>query len=197
MPAIGDPVWIQRRKWKNSPHYGSEGVFLGEDEHGRWLGAQPGNRMYKGTGPILRGKYPVVWCVPSDGWFLAHYLIGHPDLEIYVDVAAPAVWSDRSVKIVDLDLDVIVWKDGRPVELVDEDEFERHRVELGYPEEVATAARVAATRILASATAAAAPFNTDAAARWFDVVDTLKTALDDDGCVEDTRAPDGSSGRPA
>lgn len=170
LPVIGDTVWIQRRKWKNSPHYGSEGLFLGEDEHGRWLGAQPGNRMYKGTGPIRNGSYPVVWCVPRDGWFLAHYLIGHPDLDIYVDIAAPAVWSDRSVKIVDLDFDVIVWNDGRPVELVDEDEFEMHRVELRYPQDIVAGARAAARRVLRQASAGEKPFTMSSAAPWLEEV---------------------------
>ena len=173
MPTLGDTVWIQRRKWKDSPHYGSEGIFLGEDDHGLWLGAQPGNRMYKGTGPILRGKYPVVWCLPRDGWFLAHYLLGHPEIDVYIDIAAPAVWSDRSVKVVDLDLDVIVWNDGRPVELVDEDEFEAHRVELAYPPDVVTAARAAAAVVLQRATAAEAPFALSTAAPWFPEVEKL------------------------
>lgn len=175
MPALGDVVWIQRRKWKDSPHYGSEGFFLGEDEHGHWVGAQPGNRMYKGTGPIRNGKYPVVWCVPRDGWFLAHFLVGHPDLGVYIDIAAPAVWSDRSVKIVDLDLDVVVWNDGRPVELVDEDEFELHRVELEYPPDVVTAARAAGARVFREATAGEAPFAMRSAGRWFREVENLSS----------------------
>jgi protein associated with RNAse G/E len=173
MPAIGETVWIQRRKWKDSPHYGSEGRFLGEDEHGVWVGARPGNRMYKGTGPILTGRYPIVWCLPRDGWFLAHYLVGHPDLDIYIDIAAPAVWSDRSVKVVDLDLDVIVWNDGRAVELVDEDEFELHRVELEYPHDVVIAAQASAARVLRQATAGEAPFDPGSAARWLRELDQL------------------------
>src|SRR5689334_20457394 len=101
MPAIGDTVWIQRRKWRDTPHYGSEGRVLGEDEHGVWMGAQPGNRIYKGTGPIREGKYPVIWCLPRDGWFLVHHLVGHPDLDVYIDIAAPPIWSGRRVKVVD------------------------------------------------------------------------------------------------
>jgi protein associated with RNAse G/E len=176
MPGVGERVWIQRRKWKDSPHYGSEGRFLGEDDHGLWVGAMPGNRMYKGTGPLRSGSYPVVWCLPRDGWFLAHYLVGHPDLDIYIDIAAPAVWSDRSVKVVDLDFDVIVWNDGRPVELVDEDEFEAHHAQLRYPEELVSAARAAARHVLEQATAGEAPFNMDVVAPWFDELSRLHSS---------------------
>lgn len=166
-------MWILRRKWKDSPHYGSEGRFLGEDQYGMWLGAGPGNRMYKGTGPILSGKYPIVWCVPREGWFLAHFLVGHPELTIYIDITTPATWRDRSVKLVDLDLDVIVWRDGRAVELVDEDEFELHRLELEYPDAVVVVARAAAEAVFQQASAGDEPFAAECAAPWFRAMDDL------------------------
>ena len=171
-PAPGSVVWVERRKWEDRPHYGSEGIFLGEDEHGRWVGAGAGNRMYKGAEPMVPGRYPIVWCVPRDGWHLAHYLKGHPELDIYIDIAAPAVWTVRGAKLVDLDFDVIVWNDGRPVELVDEDEFEQHRVELRYPDDLIAAARAAAASVHLGASTGAAPFNSATAAPWFAVLDS-------------------------
>ena len=129
--------------------------------------------MYKGIGPILAGRYPVLWCLPHERWFLAHYLLGHPDLDVYIDIAAPPVWSGRTVKVVDLDLDVIVWNDGREVELVDEDEFELHRVQLGYPDDVVVGARASAERVLREATAGEPPFDADTAGRWFRALERL------------------------
>ena len=166
-------MWIERRKWKDDPHYGSEGVILGEDEHGLWVGAGAGNRMYKGTGPMAAGSHRLVWCVPPDGWFLAHFLEDHSELDIYIDVAAPAVWSDRGAKLVDLDFDVLVWNDGRAVELVDEDEFDAHSVALGYPDDLVLAARSAAAVLLEQATDAAPPFSRRCAQPWFDLLETV------------------------
>lgn len=156
------------------PHYGAEGVFLGEDEHGLWAGANAGNRIYKGTEAVVTGSHRIVWCLPRDGWFLAHYLEGHAELDIYIDIAAPAVWSERGAKLVDLDLDVIVWNDGRAVQLVDEDEFELHRVALGYPDDLVDSARSAAARVLEEATAGAAPFGSATAARWFTTLESVE-----------------------
>ena len=166
-------MWIERRKWEDDPHYGSEGVFLGEDEHGRWVGAKAGNRMYKGEGEVRAGRYPIVWCIPPDGWFLAHYLVGHPEIEIYVDIATPPTWSERGAKLVDLDFDVVVWNDGRPVELVDEDEFEEHRLALRYPEPLITEARSAAARVFQAASTGSAPFDFGTAEPWFSLLDRL------------------------
>jgi protein associated with RNAse G/E len=116
----------------------------------------------------------VVWCLPRNGWFLAHYLEGHPELDIYIDIATPAVWSERGAKLIDLDFDVIVWNDGRPVELVDKDEFELHRVTLGYPGELAEAAITASARVLEEATSGAAPFDVAVAERWFKAVESVE-----------------------
>jgi protein associated with RNAse G/E len=176
MPTVGSTVWIERRKWKDDPHYGAEGILLGEDEHGHWVGARPGSRVYKGTGPHRVGSHRIVWCVPRDGWFLSHHLVGHPELDIYIDIAAPAAWSLRGAKLVDLDLDVLVWNDGRAVELVDEDEFELHRRELAYPDDLVRAARAAASHILEQATAGAPPFDGATAARWIEANDAIELA---------------------
>jgi hypothetical protein len=112
VPTLGGHVWVERRKWPDRPHYGSEGIVLGEDQHGVWVGARPGDRMYKGTESPVSGRYPIVWCIPPAGWFLAHFLVGHPDLDIYIDIAAPAKWSERGASLVDLDFDVVVWNES-------------------------------------------------------------------------------------
>jgi uncharacterized protein len=174
MPPVGTTVWIERRKWEDHPHYGSEAVVLGQDEHGIWLGAGPANRMYKGMGDMVSGRHHVVWCVPREGWFMAHFLRGHPELDIYIDIAAPAVWSERGPKLVDLDFDIVVWNDGRPVELVDEDEFEMHRVQLEYPAALVDGARAAAVEVLERARAAAAPFDVRTADPWFQTLELLR-----------------------
>jgi protein associated with RNAse G/E len=170
VPTIGGHVWVERRKWPDRPHYGSEGIVLGEDQHGVWVGARQGDRMYKGTESPVSGRYAIVWCIPPAGWFLAHFLVGHPDLDIYIDIAAPAKWSERGASLVDLDFDVVVWNDGRRPELVDEDEFEDHRVRFGYPDDLVESARAAATDVFAKASLGEPPFRFDVAAPWLAAV---------------------------
>jgi protein associated with RNAse G/E len=166
-------VWLERRKWPDSPHYSSQGYVLGADGVGVWLGTRPGNEVYRGDKVSHVGAHAVVWCVPHDDWFLAHFLLGHPEVDIYVDVAAPATWSDRGARMVDLDFDVIVWNDGRPVELVDEDEFEQHRIELAYPPQLVDDARRAASDIFRRVRAVEPPFDQESLAPWRDMLDDL------------------------
>jgi protein associated with RNAse G/E len=140
-------VWIVRRKWPDSPHYEMTGDVLGEDEHGD---------LY------------VVWCLPRDDWFLLHFWHGHPEVEIYVDICTPGQWTDDRVTVIDLDFDVIAWNAamGGHVELVDEDEFEEHRLSLEYPAELQDNARRAAADVFARAQSRRAPFTLETAQPW-------------------------------
>lgn len=58
----------------------------------------------------------------------------------YINICMPPEIGDDSIDYVDLDLDLIVWPDGRR-QVLDVQEFEANRIELGYPEDVVTQAR--------------------------------------------------------
>lgn len=173
MHAVGGQVWLERRKWPDAPHYGVLGTVLGEDAHGVWVGAAPGSVIVMPDGTEREGTYFVVWCLPHDDWFMAHFWRDHPEVGVYIDICTPAVWNERGARVIDLDFDVVVWTDDKRaglVELVDEDEFEEHRVALGYPEELVSSSRRAAVDILARAQAGDVPFCFSAAEPWFDVI---------------------------
>ncbi len=164
----GRDVWIERRKWPDSPHYGMTGVVLGEDDHGVWVGAHPGSAIVMPDGTERTGERHALWCVPRDDWFLLHLWNGHPEVDLYVDICTPPTWSERGVRMVDLDFDVVVWnaEKGGTVELVDVEEFEEHRVALAYPDDIVESARRAAMDILARVRDLRAPFNPESAAPW-------------------------------
>lgn len=168
VPAVGTKVWVERRKWPDAPHYGVQGYVLGEDEHGVWAGARPGSQAVKGVLLRYRGRHECVWLLPRDGWFMVHFLVGHPTLDIYIDIATPPTWNRRGARLVDLDFDIVVWNDGRGIQLVDEDEFEQHMVELAYPARLIDGARRASAEVLAAAQAGDAPFTMSVAKPWFD-----------------------------
>jgi protein associated with RNAse G/E len=59
--------------------------------------------------------------------------------------------------VVDLDIDVIRYRDGR-VEVEDEDEFAQHRDELGYPPEIVAGALAGAAELRAALAHGEEPF---------------------------------------
>ena len=85
-------------------------------------------------------------------------------VSIYVDVTTVPVRDGWVVTMVDLDLDVILGRDGSLV-LDDEDEFDRHRVTLDYPPDVVARAKRATADLMAAAADGQEPFGS-AATGW-------------------------------
>jgi protein associated with RNAse G/E len=104
-----------------------------------------------------------VMLVPSVGQWMGIWNV-EDEPEIYVDVTTTPHWSAGSVTAIDLDLDVVRRRDGT-VELLDQDEFEEHRVAFGYPPEVAEAAGTTAEQLMDALARRAEPFGTSAC-RW-------------------------------
>jgi uncharacterized protein len=101
---------------------------------------------------------------PKDqGWLAWFPEFGEFDL--YVDIVTGLIRTDEGVTMVDLDLDVIRYRSGE-VQLLDEDEFALHQVELSYPPQIVEGARRQAEFVLNAVRAGAEPFGGQRAAEW-------------------------------
>ena len=145
-------------KWGDRPHWEYDGVYLGSDEHGDWLGCRLGT-FYSRPGMEFTATFAGVVLVPTGGAahlaaFNDHRAVG----AIYVDMSTPPVWDGSTVRAVDLDLDVVKLQDGT-VFIDDEDEFAEHQVAYGYPPDVVAMAERSAREVLAAVRAGAAPYD--------------------------------------
>jgi len=156
-------------KWGGRPHWEYDAVLLGSDEHGDWLGVEPGTVMTRpgATYVAPTGQAVLVPApgAPADrGWLATFHAEGGP-VRVYVDVTTPPRWEGHVLRAVDLDLDVIRGNTGR-VWVDDEDEFADHRVSLGYPDDVSRSAMSSCDRVQAAVRTSLAPYDGSAAA-WF------------------------------
>lgn len=121
-------------------HWGFETRFLGEDDYGRWVGLPNGSKRWKGEEVVRPAGEDAVLCAPHDGWWHLHYNGNVTRYTHFVDIVTPPRWvSPQRYEMIDLDLDVVVRRDGT-IEIHDEDEFEVHQVRYGYsPEMIARA----------------------------------------------------------
>jgi len=160
---LGDPVRIEMEKWGGRPHWHIPGRWLGSDEHGDWIGIPAGTLMVR-PGAEVVASHDQVGLVPpparpeSDrGWLAAFHAPG-AETWVYVDMTTPPVWDGPTVRAVDLDLDVIRMQSGWVV-VDDEDEFEEHQVELGYPDDVIALAEKTRDRVHAAILDEDAPYD--------------------------------------
>jgi len=168
-PTPGDPVRVVMTKWGDRPHWEFDATYLGSDEHGDWLGIPAGTTMTRPgvdyVAPTAQvGLVPGAGTDVERGWLATFHDVGGP-VRLYVDMTTPPTWDGAIVRAVDLDLDVVQDPDGR-VWVDDEDEFARHRTELGYPDDVVDLAAASRDRVRGLIVAGSAPFD-GAARRWF------------------------------
>ena len=157
-------------KYDGSLHWHQTMHYLGQDEHGIWLGARAGSTAQRGSEPPVRFEAPSVQLVPVGQWWTAVFNDPPASAEIYCDISTPPQWtSPDQVTMVDLDLDVIRRRRDGQVLLDDEDEFAEHQVRYGYPAELISQAQQAAAWLLAAVSAGAEPFAT-ACQAWLEQV---------------------------
>jgi uncharacterized protein len=157
--VTGRDVRVEYTKFDGSLHWHHTMQYLGEDEHGTWLGAQAGTPSQRGDGPTVIFRQRSVQLVPVGLRWTAAFHAAPEATEIYCDITSPPQWPEENrVTMVDLDLDVLRLRADQEVLLVDEDEFAEHQVRYGYPPDVVRNAEQAAAWLLAAIGGGTEPF---------------------------------------
>lgn len=181
--APGDPIRVELTKWGDRPHWEFDGVWLGSDEYGEWLGFPAGTHNSR-PGYSYDSEVASVTLVPRDGHWMATFHEPGIWCDLYIDISTPATWDGKVLRTVDLDLDVIRMSSvsperSRPPGLVaelgevfidDEDEFLEHQVSFGYPADVIAAARASADELVSLVTGKQPPYDGKAHAAWLALV---------------------------
>jgi uncharacterized protein len=166
----GEPVLTRTTKWPGLPHWEREGVWLGADEHGSWLGRPAGARSRR-PGRDYRNGEDGVALVPATAtdWLATLSRPSAPaGTEVYVDLVWDLAWApgERGVlTCVDMDLDVVRTADGRTW-VDDEDEFAEHSARWRYPEDVRRRVRERADELLVAVRAGTPPFDAATTGHW-------------------------------
>jgi hypothetical protein len=161
MADVKRMVRVQFSKWDGTPHWAFDMERLGEDEHGTWLWARGGTQLQRGSESPIAAKHGFVKLITPDAWWTAIWNEGPwsdgRSIHTYVDMITPAAWDGDTVRMVDLDLDVVRRSDGT-VEIDDEDEFEEHRVAWTYPDHIVDKARTETARLAIAVERGIEPF---------------------------------------
>jgi hypothetical protein len=144
-------------------------VLLGEDDHGTWLGAPSGTVIQRGEESPMSWKHPFVQLIqPGQPW-IPIWNVEPDKTEIYVDITTvPTRPAPDRYEAIDVDLDVVRLVDGT-IMILDEDEFDEHRVALDYPDWLVDQARSTTAAVAVAIERGTSPFN-GAHLPWFDLL---------------------------
>ena len=168
---MSELIRLTYRKYDGSLHWHGVMRRLGEDEHGLWLGWGRNMLMARASEPpVTMGPAHVQLVRRTDWWCGAFHAEPRPTA-VYCDITTVAEWTaPDEITMIDLDLDVLRYRDGRAPEIVDEDEFLEHQVRYAYPPEVIATARATADALLLSVQRDEEPFKS-AYQPWLSLVE--------------------------
>ena len=152
-------------KWGERPHYSGTVRCLGADEHGTWVWGAPGRTIYRGAEPVFQAQQAMISVIIDGAWWTPSWWLGHPELELYVNINTPVVSEPDRYLTIDLDLDVIRSVEGE-VSIIDWDDLALHRDLYDYPPDLvdrAVAAAEAAEKLVVDNVP---PFDGAAARAW-------------------------------
>ncbi len=158
IPTVGS--YIRILAYKHDGHVRrcwDQGYVLEADENHcvivtnkTWVKDDDGHHWYT--------REPALCFFYTHKWFNTIAMLRENGIYYYTNLASPCLYDGEALKYIDYDLDYKFYPDGT-INLLDEDEYDQHRVEMNYPEEIDGILRKYMQQILALYKSNQEPFN--------------------------------------
>ena len=142
-------VWVVSTKYDGTPRDSYEAQLIDHEGPIVRLRVPAGTPTYGKDGHMVEAEDNAIEIYFTDRWYNVWHLREHttyPNLW-YSNIAMPAKFDGKTLRWVDLELDVRCYLDGS-LRVLDEDEFEVNRLEMGYTDEVVERALAALDEVL-------------------------------------------------
>jgi protein associated with RNAse G/E len=142
---------VHSTKYDGSLHYEYPITPVAASATERRVYVPPGTTFvsYRGQWPSKHHMLMLYWSDRPYNLHLSWFFDWRPRL-YYVNIATPATWDEDTIRFVDLDLDVVWYRDRDELKVDDEDEFEAQRGRFGYPDGLVREAREAVAEVRAA-----------------------------------------------
>lgn len=159
LAQTGSRILLRATKYDGTAHWIQPFQVVSDDGNLLVASYRARTPIYTSRGEF-RSPYDSLVYFWRDRWYNV-FRLSRPGCELalwYCNVTTPPKFDGCQIGYVDLDLDVKVTPDG-DVHLLDEDEFEEHQKQYGYPRNVIEHAGDAAEELMTMAREQAFPFN--------------------------------------
>jgi protein associated with RNAse G/E len=132
-PMLGERVQIHSYKHNGQIHRVWEETIVLKGTQSLVIGGNDRTTVTESDGRTWITREPAVCYFHAHYWFNIIGMLREDGIYYYCNISSPFVWDKEALKYIDYDLDVKVFPDMTYI-LLDEDEYERHRREMNYPE---------------------------------------------------------------
>lgn len=125
-------------------------------------------------------REPAIWYFYPDKWYNILCMIRKTGIHYYCNLASPAIYDGEALKYIDYDLDVKISPQGKHT-LLDEEEYRRHTVQMGYSDKLQEAVKRGLDRLMVDIRLRNAPFYYREVSQFYE---KYQIAMETEGLVE-------------
>ncbi len=133
VPTEGDCIQIHSYKHNGKIHRIWEETTVLKGTKNIVIGANDRTTVTESDGRTWITREPAICYFHSKYWFNIIGMLRSHGVYYYCNLSSPFVYDGEALKYIDYDLDIKVFPDMTYV-LLDEDEYEEHRRQMGYPD---------------------------------------------------------------
>ena len=154
------PVRVVSTKYDGTPRDCYEAQLLDHEGPMVRLRVPAGTPTYGKHGQMVEAEDNAIEIYFTDRWYNVWHFREHTTYHNlwYSNIAMPARFDGKTLQWVDLDIDIRCYLDGS-LRVLDEDEFEQNRTEMGYRSEVVEHALAARDEVLQLGKVGTFPFD--------------------------------------
>lgn len=124
--------------------------------------------VVESDGRIWKTTEPAISYFFDDLWFNVIAILRADGVHFYCNLSSPFVYDEGALKYIDYDLDLKVFPNYR-YKVLDEYEFNKHRFEMNYPEDVQKIVRAQLKTLIQMVHKKEGPFKPGFAKYWWDL----------------------------
>ena len=132
-PMEGETIQIHSYKHNGFIHRVWEETTVLKGSQNLVIGGNDKTIVTESDGRTWITREPAICYFHSKYWFNVIGMIREDGVYYYCNISSPFIADDEALKYIDYDLDIKVFPDMTFI-LLDEDEYERHRKEMNYPD---------------------------------------------------------------
>ena len=158
LPSKNSYVYIYSYKHDGSLHRTWTKGYVLEADEDKCIVVNNKTLVSESDGRKWFTREPAIWFFFPKLWFNAICMIRKTGVYYYCNLASPYLYDKEAIKYIDYDLDIKVFPDGSLIHL-DEDEYQLHKKQMEYPEEIDVIVRKTYDDLLKSIERKETPFN--------------------------------------